>query len=82
MSKRFSNITDGELFADLQQSAADIILLEMLKGLRTEKQSNRLQQEREILEVIKTEIKDRFHVHQINDFLEYGYPRRINLNRR
>lgn len=77
------NITDGELFADLQQSMTDIVLLEHLQesGHITAENKKRLSKEKEILHNIKKELRNRFSDQQLEVFLEKGYPRRVNLGR-
>ena len=75
-----SKIPDGELFADLQQSHADITLMEMLKDESiVSKYKERLSKERKILERIKDIIRIRFSDEQLNSFLDKGYKRQVNL---
>jgi len=71
-----NEIPTSELFADLQVSCVDIILMEMLpEGLSTE----RLQGEREIQKEITRRIRERFSDSDIQEFLENGYPRKVVL---
>ena len=76
----FSEIPDGELFADLQMSLTDIALMEMLTSIFSiDSYKKRLCKEKSIAEIIKTEIKRRFSEKQIIEFLNNGYLRLVNL---
>ena len=71
-----NHIPDAELFADLQMSLTDIVLLEMLTN---DGHKERFCKEKKIAEVIKAEIKQRFSEKQIMEFLNSGYLRQVNL---
>ena len=71
-----SSIPDAELFTDLQMSLTDIVLMEMLTN---DGHKERLCKEKNISEVIKAEIKQRFSEKQIMEFLNSGYLRQVNL---
>ena len=75
-----SDIPDAELFTDLQMSLTDIVLMEMLTNIfSVDNYKERLCKEKNISEVIKAEIKQRFSEKQIMEFLDSGYLRRVNL---
>lgn len=70
------DISTAELFADLQVSFTEIVLVELL-GSQTSNEQIRLEGNKEIVKAIKTILRERFTDEQIRNFLEYGYPRRI-----
>ena len=75
-----SSIPDAELFADLQMSLTDIVLMEMLTNIFSiDGHKERFCKEKKITEVIKAEIKQRFSEKQIMEFLDSGYPRKVYL---
>lgn len=78
-----SRIPDGELFADLQMSLTDLVLMKMLTSVfSVDSHKERFRKEKNIAETIKAEIKQRFSEKQIMKFLNSGYPRQINLANR
>jgi len=74
------DIPDGELFADLQQSLTDIVLMELIDEL-SEDLKSRLDTERKILSDIKQVVKARFTDGQLKHYLIHGYPRQVNLSK-
>lgn len=71
------HLANGKLFADLQISLTEIVLLEMLDE-HTEAEKFRLEGNERIVESIMATMKERFDEDQVRSFLDYGYPRRVN----
>ena len=76
-------IPNGELFADLQVSFTEIVLVDILeersqlpKGYTLQ---NRRSANKKIVERIKAIMKKRFSQNDIYTFLEKGFPREVNL---
>ena len=69
-------IPDAELFTDLQQSCADVVLGEMIED-PDEYQLKVLEKEKRTLQRIKDIMKDRFTQVEVINFLNDGYKRRI-----
>lgn len=82
MVENHNHISDGELFADLQQSAVDIALINLLDSSEARKFYNqRLIQNQKICDTIGRIIHGRFSQDQIIEFLEDGYPRQVDLTK-
>lgn len=71
------HLSNGALFADLQTSLTEIVLLEMLDE-HTEAEKFRLEGNERIVESIMATMKERFDEEQVRSFLDYGYPRRVS----
>lgn len=70
----------GELFCDLQQSATDLILIEMIEEEAVKKEfEERLSREKDILKRIKEILRERYTDEDIRSLLINGYPRQFNL---
>lgn len=70
------DIPTAELFADLQVSLTEIVLIKLLEEQTLDMQE-RLEENRMIAKIIHGILRERFTDEQIRNFLEYGYPRRI-----
>lgn len=74
-------ITNGELFADLQVSLTEMFLIQMLEGGELAGEfTERLHGNREIMDGITAVMKGRFSQEEIADFLRNGFPRRVDLS--
>jgi len=74
-----ANVSDGELFADLQVTMTEIVLVELLENASIATTERGEVNER-ILSTIKKMMKDRFSDEDIIKFLEDGFPRQINIS--
>lgn len=74
------HIPDGELFADLQATMTDIVLIEMLGYDYSGEYNTRLESSRVTRDTIVKIMQLRFSPDDIKRFLESGYPRATNLN--
>ena len=79
-----TEIPDGELFADLQISFTEVVLIDILEERsQLSKEDFSLQNRRStnnsIIRKIKNIMKERFSLEDINKFLEKGFPRKINF---
>lgn len=74
------DISDGQLFADLQVSLTEIILIHLLRNqdLR-ESYDGRFVGNQQISDSIISIMEDRFSDEDIVGFLENGYPRQVDL---
>jgi len=75
-------ISNGELFADLQVSFTENVLVKLLKDLQLKKDfEDRLEGNLEILGVIRKIMEERFSDEDIVNFLHKGFPRRISFRK-
>ena len=73
------NIPTAELFADLQVSLTEIVLIELLDDAGN--YSSRLNANCNIRDIIKGILKERFSESDIIGFLEHGYPCLVDVSR-
>ena len=78
-----SKIPTKELFADLQVSFTEVVLVDVLERMIVinDKHKERRSKNRDIINAIKSIMADRFSPEEIDTFLEKGFPREINLTK-
>ena len=76
-------IPTGELFADLQVSFTEVVLVDILERMivLTDEHKIRRSTNQGIIGVIKGIMADRFSPEEIEDFLEKGFPREVSLGK-
>ena len=76
-------ISTGELFADLQVSYTEIVLVDILEEKsqldKNDALQNRRAVNRKVIKGIKNIMKERFSLEDINTFMEKGFPREVKL---
>ncbi len=79
---KYDHISNGELFKDIQESLMDIFLVDMIKNEKVKKHYlNRKEVNKDILEVMKTIMEERFEDKDLARFLDCGYPLQINMRK-
>jgi hypothetical protein len=77
-------IPTGELFADLQVSYTEVVIIDLLekKVGTSHEQRERRDINNNIIEAITKELDRRFTVYDLTNFLKKGFPRQVKLNQR
>ena len=78
-----SEISNGELFADLQVSFTEVVLVDVLERMIVinDEHKERRSKNRDIINTIKSIMVDRFSPEEIDMFLEKGFPREVDLTK-
>lgn len=75
-----NDIATGELFADLQVTLTEIVLIELLEETSSiDNYVDRLNGNVQIRDTIKGIMRRRFAHTDIARFLDHGFPRQVNL---